>query len=411
MLTRYFPPDIGTSANLFFDLACSLKKAGHEVTVVTGYPWYNLKAIPLEYRTGIFRMESHSGINILRVRMPLFRSVKMNLASGHVLAPVALLIGGLRCAKAEAIYAYSPPLLIGLAGKLIAWKMKAILVLGVQDLHPQAYIDQEIIKNRVLIKIFRVVERYVYRLCDAITVHSDGNKDHVSSVLGARKVCVKVVPNWIDSTAVVPLPRLNSFSEQLNLHKKFVVGYAGTIGLSQGAKFIIDVASFLKEKSEIHFLLVGDGIEKDSIRRQAQEEGLDNITFLDMQPQEVYPYIVATFDVGLVTLNAMVKTPVIPSKIISIMAAGRSFVASLPEGDAADLVRVSNSGLVVPPESSNELKAALLHLYDHPDVRKRLGENGRRYVEGNLTADTAAATIQEICQITKKRGKETKLQS
>ena len=93
------------------------------------------------------------------------------------------------------------------------------------------------------------------------------------------------------------------------------------------------------------------------------------------------------------------------------MAAGRPFVASLPEGDAADLVRVSNSGLVVPPESSNELKAALLHLYDHPDVRKRLGENGRRYVEDNLTADKAAATIQEICQITKKRGKETKLQS
>ena len=91
------------------------------------------------------------------------------------------------------------------------------------------------------------------------------------------------------------------------------------------------------------------------------------------------------------------------------MAAERSFIASLPDGDAADFVRLADSGLVVPPESSNELKVAILHLYGRPDIRKRLGQNGRRYVEKHLTADRAAVTIQEICQIQKKRDRKTAL--
>ena len=192
--------------------------------------------------------------------MPLFRSVKMNLALGHLLAPLALLIGGLRCAKAEAIYAYSPPLLIGLAGRLIAWKMKAVFVLGVQDLHPQAYIDQGIIKNSLLIHVLRGLEKWIYRLSDAITVHSLGNREHVLSAASLKKEDIRIVPNWVDETKVFPLPRRNSFSTELDFGEKFVIGYAGTIGLSQGAECIIDAAFSLRQKEEIHFLLVGGGI-------------------------------------------------------------------------------------------------------------------------------------------------------
>ena len=350
----------------------------------------------MEYRTGFYRVDSRSGINVLRVRMPLFRSVKINLALGHLLAPLALLIGGLRCAKAEAIYAYSPPLLIGLAGRLIAWKMKAVFVLGVQDLHPQAYIDQGIIKNPFFIHVLRGLEKWIYRLSDAITVHSLGNREHVLSATSLKKEHVRIVPNWVDETKVFPLPRRNSFSTELDFGEKFVIGYAGTIGLSQGAECIIDAAFSLRKKEEIHFLLVGGGIEKALLVEKTQEAGLDNITFLDMQTQEKYPYVVATFDVALVTLNSMVKTPVIPSKIISIMAAERPFIASLPEGDAADLVRLANCGLVVPPDAPEKLETAILHLFENPTVRERFGRNGRRYVEENLTVDNATVTIKEI---------------
>ena len=402
LLSRYFPPDIGTSANLFFDLASSLKRKGHEVTVVAGYPWYNLETIPKEFRKGFFKTDFNFGIKIIRVRMPIFRSVKINLAAGHVLAPLALLLGGLRCSNVEAIYVYSPPLLIGLAGRILAWKMKAILVLGVQDLHPQAYIDQGVLSNALLIRIFRSVEKWTYLFSDAITVHSEGNRQHVVGVVPSKLESVKVVPNWVDTTTVVPLPKRNSFSERLGLNEKFVVGYAGTIGLSQGVECIIDVAFALKEKKEIHFLLVGSGVEKTSIVKKSRGAGLDNITFLGMQPQEQYPYVVASFDVALVTLNSRVKTPVIPSKIISLMAAERPFVASLPEGDAADLVRLAGSGIVVPPDLPHKLLTAILRLYENPETRQLLGRSGRQYVEENLTAEDAAQSIQSIFTSAKK---------
>ncbi len=400
MLTRYFPPDIGTSANLFFDLACSLKKNGHDVAVVTGYPWYNLSSVPLQFRKGIFKREVTFGVKVVRVRLPLFRSKKLALAAGHFLSPIALLLGGLRSPKSDVIYVYSPPLLMGLTGRLIAWRMKAIFVLGVQDLHPQAYIDQGILRNRILINIFRSIEKLMYRLSDSITVHSQGNLDYVLGVVPSKNKVVKVVSNWVNSDQVSPLPRFNSFSRELFLDDKFVVGYAGTIGISQGTECIIEAAFSLRGKSDIHFLVVGDGVEKEGLLRKVRDKDLTNISFIEMQPQEKYPNVVATFDLALVTLNPMVKTPVIPSKIISIMAAERPLIASLPEGDAAALVRLADCGLVIPPADSNELREAIVQLYENKKLRERFGRNGRNYVQANLTSDKAASILHEIFEST-----------
>ena len=396
LLSRYFPPDIGTAANLFFDLATALKRNGHEVTVVTGYPWYNLEEIPKDYRRGIFKRETYAGISVVRVRVPMFGSKKLNLALGHILSPLALLVGGVTLAKVDVIYCYSPPLLVAYVGRLLSWKMKATLVLGVQDLHPQAYIDQGVLKNPLLIKIFRFVEKIAYQLSDIVTVHSKGSRNHVVSIMPSRPECVEVVSNWVNITKVVPHPKKNIFSKQLNCEDKFIVGYAGTIGLSQGTECIIEAAIILKEHEEINFLIVGGGIEKQRIEKQAIESGVKNIVFLEMQTEENYPYVVGSFDIGLVTLNDMVKTPVIPSKIISIMAAQRPVIGSIPESDAANLVRTANCGIVVPPASPEKLAESILRMFYDPVSRKIYGKNGRKYVEDYLSSDIAVSQLEKI---------------
>jgi len=139
---------------------------------------------------------------------------------------------------------------------------------------------------------------------------------------------------------------MNGFREEQGLGDAFVVSFAGVLGHSQDLDVVLEAARILNggrwkmedgswkaeggdwqsairnPQSEILFLIVGDGVEKARLEAKAQQMGLDNVRFLPMQPREKYPAVLHASDVCLATLHAEVKTPVVPSKILSIMAAG-----------------------------------------------------------------------------------------
>jgi len=261
LLSRYFPPEIGTAANLFFELAKELASSGNKVTVVTSFPWYNLGEVPEKYRGRIFMRENMEGVEVVRVSFPLLGPTKLKLAMGHLTAPVASFIGGLFVKRPDIIYVYSPPLFMGLSAWLLRMFKRVPFVFGVQDLHPQCYIDQGVLKNRIAIWILRTLERFCYKKADAITVHSEGNKDYIVS-RGIKADKIIVLPNWIDTDEVKPLPRHNEFSKKYGLDEKFIVGYAGTLGMSQGLLSVMEAADILRGRKDIEFFIVGDGIEK-----------------------------------------------------------------------------------------------------------------------------------------------------
>lgn len=388
LLSRYFPPEIGTAANLFYDLALGLTKRGHDVTVVTGFPWYNLNDMPDQYKGKIWMVEECKGITIKRLSIPVWGPLKIKLAAGHITAPFSALLAGITCKRPDIIYAYSPPLPFGISG----WLLKSIkdnpFILGVQDIHPQCYIDQGVLKNQLLIKILELTEKFCYRHASKITVHSEGNKDHIVRKKRIPENKVIVVPNWIDTEEIKPMPRYNDFSGKNGLDGKFIVGYAGTLGLSQGASVIVEAAAMVKNHEDIEFFIVGDGLEKDALVQRVKELCLNNVRFLPMQPKEVYPWILASCDVSLVTLNSKVLTPVVPSKILSIMAAGRPILASMPlDGDAPKLIKESNGGLCVEPENAVALAEAIIFLARHPEKRDEMARRGRAYIEKTMSLE------------------------
>jgi glycosyltransferase involved in cell wall biosynthesis len=125
--------------------------------------------------------------------------------------------------------------------------------------------------------------------------------------------------------------------------------------------------------------------------------GLQNVTWLPMQPREQYPSILHASDVGLATLHAEVKTPVVPSKILSIMAAGRPVVATLDlQGDAPKLIAEAEAGFCLPPEQSQALADTLLHLYQNPTLCQQLGANGRHYAETHLSQTAVARHYEQL---------------
>jgi glycosyltransferase involved in cell wall biosynthesis len=396
LLSRYFPPEIGTAANLFYELAKELSASGNKVTVVTGFPWYNLEEIPSKYNGKIFMRENLEGVDVIRVSFPLFGPKVVKLALGHLTAPVSAFLAGLQVKDQDIVYVYSPPLFMGISAWLLRLFKRAPFVLGVQDLHPQCYIDQGILKNKFSIFILRLIEKFCYKKADAVTVHSQGNKEYMIG-RGVNKEKIKVLHNWIDTDELRPLPRINEFSKQHGLNGKFVVGYAGTLGMSQGLLSVVEAARLLKDREDIEFFIIGDGIEKKNMMEKANEYGLKNIRFLMMQTKAVYPLVVASCDVGLVTLNKKVKTPVVPSKILSMMAAQRPVLASMPlDGDAPKLIADSGCGICIGAEEPDLLEEKIRFLADNRDKCEKYGKAGRLYVVKNFSLKKVSEDIANI---------------
>ena len=397
LLSRYFPPEIGTAANLFYELAKGLTNNGHRVTIVTNFPWYNLETIPEKYKGKFFMKETMNGIEVIRTTFPLIGPKKLKLIVGHLTVPFTSFIGGLLSKKPDIIFIYSPPIFMGLTGWLLKGVKKVPFIMGVQDLHPQCYMDQGMLKNKLIIYLLETVERFCYRRSSLITVHSSGNKDHIVEKKGIDENKVRVLPNWIDTDEMRPLPRDNEFSRKYNLNGKFIIGYAGTLGMSQGLLSVIDAANILKDRDDIEFFIVGDGVEKQKMINKTNEYGLRNVRFIGMQPKSIYPYVVASSDVSLVTLNSKVKTPVVPSKILSIMAAARPVLSSIPlDGDAPKLIEEAQCGICIGPENPEELAEKIIYLSENRDICERFGNQGREYVVTNLSLKRAVNDLENI---------------
>jgi len=396
LLSNYFPPEVGSGPHLPFELGESLVKAGHQVTVVTGFPRYNVPVMPVEYRRRLFSEERAGGMRVLRINAPNVYGKRM-LSRGLVqlLAPPVLALRALPVARPDVVYTITPPLMMGVVAHLLATRFRVPCVVNVQDLFPRTLIDLGMLRSRALIRLFEAMERYVYRSATTITVMSDGNREHVLARGGdPRKV--HVVANWVDTDLIRPAQRINEFRRAYGLGDEFVVLFAGTMGFFQGLDTVIQAARRLVDQPKLLFLMVGDGAERPKL--EAQADGLPNLRFLPMQPKEVYPQVLAAADVCLATLHPAATTPTVPSKICTIMAAGRPVLASLPPGDAPRLVCDAECGIVTPAGDPQALASAIIRLSQDPEATQRMGENGRQYAEHHFSRRVCTGQIEEIFQ-------------
>lgn len=394
ILTNYFPPEIGAASHLFYDLAESLGEHGHRVTVVTGFPRYMLRT---QRQSGLYRREVMGRSEVVRVASsPFDQGGPIRRGLDHVYLAGSLFAGGLLAGRHDVVFMYSPPLTTGMAG----WALRRLrgmpFVVNVQDLFPQSPIDLGLMKDPRLIRAFEALERLVYRTADALTVHSEGNRQHVVSK-GCRPDKVRVVPNWVDTEFIQPGPRDNIFRRESGLGDCFVVQFAGVMGYSQDLDTVVEAAALLRDQSSVAFQLVGDGVERPRLEEKARALGLTNVMFTALQPRERYPMTVRASDACLVTLHKEVRTPVVPSKLLSVMAAGKPVLMSVDlSGDAPAIVRAADSGICVSPGQPAQLAEAVLSLKRDPVSAARMGANGRRYVERHFSKCACVAQYEAL---------------
>lgn len=395
ILSEAFPPETKSASTLFFELAESLVKRGHQVSVITRMPRYNvadgtdLVNIPAQ--------ETVSGVKVRRFKTPpLARTIPIIRGFEHFILGWIFFWGGLFIERAEVILVYSPPLPLGITGYWLGKIKRCPVVVNVQDLYPQTVIDLGLLKNKFLIGVSRWMERFIYRRSDAITVHSTGNQAYVRSY-GAKDNLVEVVHNWVDIDGIRLAGKENDFYRKYDLKGKFVVSFAGVMGFAQGLDVVLGAAEILKENKDIQFVLVGDGVKKPELEAMAKEKKLANVLFVPTQPLNIYPQILHASDVCLVTLRKDLATPVVPGKMLSIMAAGKPVVASLAlAGDAPKILAEFNCGIAVEPDNPAELAAAIKKLYNDPVLRETMGKNGRRGAESTFSREKCVARYETI---------------
>ena len=382
VLCPHFVPDNAPTGTVMTRIVEELAALGHRVHVVTALPWYRTHAIEPGWTGRWVRRETTEWGSITRVH-PFPGDDKSNLlrrAVGFVGYSVLAGLQGLRAAgwfrRADVVIAMSPPLTLGLTGRIVATLRQAPLIFNIQDVFPDAAIETGAITDRRIIAVARWLERVSYRSADAVTVLSRDLADNVRSKLPAKlHHRVHEIPNFVDTEVIVPADRHTDYRVELGLGASPVVLYAGNVGFSQSLDLVIAAA---RELPEVRFLVNGDGAARTSLEAAAAD--LPNVVFRGYIEPDRLSELLATGDIHVVPLKAGLARVSVPSKTYSIMAAGRPVLAAIDQETAVPhILDDSGGGLAVPPDDREAFVAGLRELLADPVAAAAMGASGRRW--------------------------------
>ncbi|NNM59925.1 MAG: glycosyltransferase family 4 protein [Legionellales bacterium] len=379
IVTQYFWPE----SFRINDLAVSLKKLGHTVTVLTSCPNYPEGRIYEGYGWFKKTTEIYEGITIKRVPViPRGKNNPIKLCLNYLSYVIsASLLGLFYCReKIDVIFVYEPsPITVGLPAIFLKKWKKAKLFFWVQDLWPETLEAVGMVRSPSLLKCLDKLSAFIYRHCDKILIQCEGFKESVEKK-GVNAEKIYYFPNWAEEV-YRPLTRSESKVDQSLFSQGFNIVFAGNLGVAQSLETIVSAAEKLQAYQDIHWFILGDGRQADWLAEQVKEKKLtQHVHLLGRHPMEHMPEYFAMADILLVTLKYdPVFSITIPAKIQSYLACGKPIVGAL-SGFGADLIKNSGAGFAGEAEDAEQLAKNILLCYNMNKTQlNTMGENGLQY--------------------------------
>lgn len=376
------------------DLSDEFFKKGNNVTVVT--------LLEKKYQRKT-ELKIENGYRVLRVKTGNYFNISNKIEKGMTVLTMASdlkkgIIKYLGNEKYDLIITHTPfvsteKLIIPLKNyfncptHLILW-----------DIFPQNAKDIEIINNDLLFNFFKFKEKKMLSAYDCIWCMSEGNVNYLKknySFLNKEKI--KILRNW----ALIK-PKLEIKKEKIrkkyNFSKDdFIAIFGGNMGKPQKLENILSLAKKCLENKNIKFLFIGNGSEKERLEKFVKDNNLINVFFFNQVPREDYEKVTASCDIGLVSLDERFTVPNFPSKTTDYFKLSLPILASLDKCASKDygdfLQNKVKGGLFAEAGSVEELYEQFMKLYLNENLRKTLGNNGRKYYEENLSVDKAYEAI------------------
>lgn len=351
-LSDNFYPEVNAPANRTFEHCREWVKKGAEVTVITCVPNFPKGIVFEGYKNKLHQTEIIDGIKVVRVwsfitaNEGTIKRILDYISFGKMSFFTSLFY------KADIIIATSPQFFTAVAGAFASLFKKTPWIMEVRDIWPESIVAVGAIKNKNIISILESVEKWLYRRANKIVVVTDAFKqDIINKGIDKRKI--EVVKNGVYLDKFFPIPKNETLIRNLSLEGKYIIAYFGTHGMAHKLDFVIHSASKILDEN-IHFLLIGDGAEREKLVQLKDEIALQNVTMLPSVPKSEIQNYISVIDVALVNLKKSdTFKNVIPSKIFENAAMDKPILLGV-EGESKDIIESYNAGLCFEPENQIE---------------------------------------------------------
>ncbi|MFZ4663084.1 MAG: glycosyltransferase family 4 protein [Caldilineaceae bacterium] len=399
-LTQFFWPEQRTAPTNLAAMAADLKRNGHELLVVTGFPNHPFGKLYEGYRMRPWQWDNYEGVPILR--LPLYpdhsTAMRGRLLNYGSFALSTALLGALPALRfrPDVTFVYFAPLTIGGPAKWLKWFHRSPMVYWLTDLWPENLRASGVRMSERTYGAIRKVEDWGYRQAQEICVDSPGFKSNlIAKGVPAEKI--HVVAEWADEELFFPVARDEALAQQYGLAGKTNIIYGGNLGTVQGLSTVVEAAKYLQKRPDVQFVFIGDGNDLTNLQNQVTSANLTNVKFIPRQPMEEIHRFFALADLLLVHLK---KEPIfelqLPSKVIAYLACGRPILCAVP-GAAAKVVQDANAGLFCPSEDPIALSEAVYEFLQMPLAeRALLGQNGRQAYLKNYTRQVQVKRLEAI---------------
>jgi colanic acid biosynthesis glycosyl transferase WcaI len=384
----HFDPEVTGNAPYTTGLASGLRRSGHEVRVITGYPHYPEWRVRQGYE-GFSRRETIRGVPVSRVR--------------HLVppepTPVTRLLAELsfgvravfsRWGRPDVVLAVSPALfgtaLVVARARLVHRRVP--VAVWVQDLYSLGVVETGTGGGRAA-RLVSSLESLVLRSADGVAVIHQRFAATASDSLRVPGEKLSVIRNWSHLTRPPAVDRRAVRARYGWGDDETIVLHAGNMGMKQGLENVVAAASVADDREEaVRFVLLGGGNQR--ARLEAMASGVTRLDFLSALDDDEFSAVLRCADVLLVNEKEGVSEMSVPSKLTSYFSTGVPVVAATDvEGVTAGEIEASGGGIVVPAGQPTTLLEACLRIGRNAVLSAELGRNGLRYREEHLTESAA----------------------
>jgi colanic acid biosynthesis glycosyl transferase WcaI len=304
--------------------------------------------------------EERAGVHIYRCRATALNKDNLLLRLANAATQTLSLAWAAlrRVQRGDAVLVVTNPPTLPFLVALVCAHKQAPCILLIHDLYPEAAVAAGVLKDGCwAVRIIRCCHRALYRRVARIVVLGRDVQERVRALVPEQPERVAVIPNWAEPDAIRPCGRDETqLVRELNLCGKFIVEYAGNMARVNDLETLLRCAEQLRDRSEIHFLLLGAGARRRWVEEQVAGRGLTNVSLVAARPRREQADFLNACDVGVVALCRGMYGVSVPSRTYNIMAAGRPVLAIVEHGsEIARMVEEEGAGWVVPPGDAEQL--------------------------------------------------------
>jgi colanic acid biosynthesis glycosyl transferase WcaI len=388
VLGTNYAPEKTAVAPFTTGLCEHLAGEGHDVTVIMTFPYYPEWRVFEGYRGRAYQRECINKVNLRRVWhfVPRRTSNLLHRLAHDFSFTLTAFLAGLFTGGCDVIYCICPPPTLALAAYALAKIRGKPYFIKLTDLASDAALATGILKSGAAARIARAVEGFVYRKANKVVCLCQPFIEKLTE-RGIDQEKLRLIPDWADSQRIYPIADATAFRRAIGLSKdNFLVMHTGNMGKKQDLMNVVYAAELSQDMPDVVWLLVGNGGERSAIEKEMERRKLKNIKLLPLQPVDGLAEMYSAADVLLLNQKATIEDAVIPSKLLTYMAAGRMVLAAASErSEAARLIGNAQCGLRISAEDPKALVDAVSWARQQPALRKKLGANGRTYAEAHFT--------------------------